>query len=202
MNDLSCGYRLCHECHQLITQPEKEVCPRCRSKLESRKHNSVQKTIVLSLVALILYIPANIYPIMVIEKFHRLNPNTIIGGIIELYQHGMYFIGTIVFLASISIPLMKILVLFYLAYRTYSPTIENKGNTKLFHLLEFIGKWSMLDIYVITIFIALVNLGFFPKVTTGPAAIYFTLVVIFTLLASHSFDSRLLWDRSKEQYDI
>jgi paraquat-inducible protein A len=198
VNDIESGYRICTECYQLLTSNE-SVCPRCRSKIKTRKPYSIQRTLALSIAALILYIPANIYPIMIIEKFHHLNPSTIIGGIIELYQQGMYFIGTVVFLASISIPLMKILVLFYLVYRTNHPSTDNRVNTWLFHLLEFIGKWSMLDIYVITIFISLVNLGFFTKVTTGPAAIYFTLVVFLTLLASHSFDSRLLWDNAKQK---
>lgn len=199
MNDLNSGIILCDQCHLVINQNKKKqcVCPRCRHKLTFRKKKSIQKTLAFTIAALFLYLPANIYPIMIIEKLHQPVDNTIMTGIIDLFRHGMFFIAGIVFFASIIIPLIKIIALLYLIYKTKHPSKDNKTSTILFHILEFIGKWSMLDIYVIAIFMALVNLGFFTKVSTGPASVYFTLVVILTLLASHSFDSRLLWDQDK-----
>jgi paraquat-inducible protein A len=199
MNDIQSGIVLCSQCHLVINQKKipQCICPRCRQKLSYRKKGSAQKTLALTIAALLLYFPANIYPIMIIEKFNHPISNTIMSGIIDLFTHGMFFVGGIVFLASIVIPAVKIIVLLYLLYQTNHPSHDHKINTKLFHILEFIGKWSMLDIYVIAIFMALVNLGFFTKVSTGPASVYFTLVVFSTLLASHSFDSRLLWDQDK-----
>jgi paraquat-inducible protein A len=136
---------------------------------------------------------------MIIEKLNGQRADTIMSGIIVLYQQGLILIASIVFLASIMIPLIKIIALFYLMYSVKFNQTSQKFKTTLAHVIEFIGKWSMLDIYVIAILMAIVNLGFVTKVKTGPASFFFTLVVITTLWASHSFDTRLLWDKKREQ---
>ncbi len=199
MNDIKSNIILCNQCHLVIDLNTKQhsVCPRCHHKLLFRKNKSIQKTFALTITALILYFPANFYPIMIIKNLHDTRSNTIMSGVLDLIHHDMFFIGAIVFTASIVIPLIKIISLLFLLYRVKIPSKSSKAHTTLFHFLEFIGKWSMLDIYVIAVFMALVNLGFVTKVSTGPASIYFTLVVLSTLLASQSFDSRLLWDKTK-----
>ncbi len=165
---------------------------------EHFKPTSFQRSLALTITALILYFPANFYPIMIIERFDGSRADTILSGIIVLFQHGSVFIAAVVFCASIAIPLIKIVALFYLLYRSKHPTTNNQLTTKLANILDFIGKWSMLDIYVISILMAIVNLGILTRIKTGPASIFFTLVVIVTILASHSFDVRLL-NRKEEQ---
>lgn len=191
---------LCSCCRLTVRREgvEKPHCPRCHSKLYPRVPYSFQKTLALTLTALILYFPANFYPIMIIENLNGTRSDTILSGIITLYQQGLVLIATIVFLASIMIPLIKIIVLFYLMYSAKFSNSSQRFKTILSNVIDFIGKWSMLDIYVIAILMAIVNLGFVTKVKTGPASIFFTLVVISTLLASHSFDTRLLWDNKKD----
>lgn len=192
---------LCTRCRLSVHTENIETpyCPRCHSKLNKRVPYSFQKTLALTLTALILYFPANFYPIMIIEKLNGQRADTIMSGIIVLYQQGLILIASIVFLASIMIPLIKIIALFYLMYSVKFNQTSQKFKTTLAHVIEFIGKWSMLDIYVIAILMAIVNLGFVTKVKTGPASFFFTLVVITTLWASHSFDTRLLWDKKREQ---
>ncbi|SFB99816.1 PqiA/YebS family transporter subunit [Pseudoalteromonas denitrificans] len=189
------NYRACHNCQQLISS---NICDRCHSKTYSRYPFSIQKVMALLLTSLILYIPANYYPIMHTWVLNQDEPSTILGGIVTLWQMGSYPIAIIIFIASIIIPLAKIFVLTLLCYVvTYKNTLDYASQyqyTKMYQLTEFIGKWSMLDVFVVAVLVALVQLGALMSITPGVGAIFFAAMVFTSMLAAHAFDSRLLWD--------
>jgi paraquat-inducible protein A len=156
---------------------------------------SARLTLVFSLSALILYFPANIFPFMTLEFYGRHNSSTIWSGVTTLMKQRSYTVAVIVFLASILIPCVKLLILFYLSLTGHngSHTDFKKG---LYNFVEAIGRWSMLDIFLLAIFVALVKLGHWATVTPEKGSLLFALVVVFTMLASYCFDPQLL--RSKE----
>jgi len=176
------------------------VCPICNEPLHQRKHNSFQKTLALSIAALCFFIPANIFPIMKTDTVTTFENSTILDGIFYFYEYGEFFIGTVIFVASVFIPVWKLLTLFYLLYsvRTGSRWKLNEKN-KLFKIIDLIGKWSMLDIFVIGLMITLVQFGELARVSTGFAAISFATMVVLTMMATDSFDTRLLWDEEKDK---
>ncbi|QAR34400.1 paraquat-inducible membrane protein A [Geovibrio thiophilus] len=204
MTDIEMNTALCLSCRQLIDASgagtEGLRCPVCGSTVHPRRKNSLQKTWALTITALLLYIPANMLPVMSIETFADSSANTILGGVIELFENKMYFIAAVVFVASFIVPLFKLGSIFYLltALRV-KDRLTNSAKTRLFHLIEVIGKWSMLDIYVITIMAGLVNMGFLIQIKGGAGATFFAATVITTMLASKSFDTRLIWDKKGEQ---
>jgi len=182
----------CSHCHILT---DLAVCPRCDSKVLSRTPHSLQNVIALLLTAIIMYFPANMLPILKSETFYRETASTIMGGVIILWKQQSYPIASIIFIASIVVPLAKIIVLAWLAMvvKGWAPVVK-VGHTKLYRLVEFIGKWSMLDVFVVAISVALVQLGQLMTVTPGAGALFFTGVVITSMLAAQQFDPRLLWD--------
>lgn len=160
-----------------------------------------QKTIILLLTALVFYLPANLFPIMVVTAFNRDEPSTIIQGIVLFFQNKMFFIGIVIFLASILIPIFKILAMFYLLWAPH-PTLEScRRKTKLFHFVEKIGKWSMIDIFVICVLSGAVDLGSFFKIDSGSGASFFTLVVILTVFATKTFSIQTIWGQQRIQYE-
>lgn len=204
MTDIEMNAALCLSCRQLIDAEEAEHdglrCPVCGSTVHPRRKNSMEKTWALVITALMLYIPANILPVMSVETFADSSANTILGGVIELFGNKMYFIAAVVFVASFVVPLFKIGSIFYLLITIQArDSLSNSAKTRLFHLIELIGKWSMLDIYVITIMAGLVNMGFLIQIKGGAGATFFAATVIATMLASKSFDTRLIWDIKGEQ---
>lgn len=203
MTDIRTNTALCTSCMHLLDVSDSEAkewqCPVCSAYVTQRKKNSIAKTLAFTLTALILYIPANMLTIMTVETFAGDSPSTIIGGVIELFQNKMYFISAVVFVASFVVPLFKIFSLFYLLFSMkFHGRMSVRKKTILFHAIEFIGKWSMLDIYVITIMTGLVNMGFLIRISGGAGATFFAATVIFTMLASRSFDTRLIWDKEED----
>jgi len=205
---------LCPQCHKLndlsyIADKEKKLrCARCHGKFYQRKPNSLQYTLAWNIAALIAFIPANLYPIMIIYSLGIGDPSTILSGIGQFVDQGLYPIAVIIFTASIIVPLLKIIGLFLLVYRVYTGVrLRPDKHSKFYHVLEFLGPWSMLDVFVVALLVAVVELGFVTSVAAGPAINYFTLTVIFTMFAANSFDPRLLWDKkqsidgSKEEND-
>ncbi len=198
------GLALCSKCHKLnnmvksasnVTQLQ---CIRCHGMFYPRKPHSLQYTLAWNIAALLAFIPANIYPIMIIYSMGIGEPNTILSGIGEFIEQGLYPIAIIIFTASIIVPLLKIIGLFLLVYRVHTRVrLRPDKHSKFYHTLEFLGSWSMLDVFVVAILVAVVDLGFVTSVAAGPAINYFTLTVIFTMIAAHSFDPRLLWDREQ-----
>ncbi|WP_028580292.1 paraquat-inducible protein A [Desulfogranum japonicum] len=188
---------LCHCCHKIIpaTAATHSHCPRCRASLHPRKQNSVARTWALLITAIILTIPANLLPIMQVEFFGMPDRSTILDGIIYFFHEGSYGIGFIIFTASILVPLFKIagliIVLLSIQLR-WKSWLRHK--TTMMRFIQFIGRWSMLDIFVISLLCALVQFGFLSTIEIAPAAVYFTGVVICTMMAATTFDIRLIWD--------
>ncbi len=196
INDIDYGGLLCTDCKTLIISDSDEAdCPECGSHNIRRKKNSLSRTWALTLASLFLYIPANILPIMDVQIMGQSSKSTILGGVIELFNYEMYFICIVVFVASFVVPVFKIGSLIYLLITVNRKSLlNNKQKTKLFSLVELIGKWSMLDVYVVAVMAGLINIGFLLKTTGGYGLIFFASVVVLTMLASHSFDTRLIWD--------
>lgn len=188
---------LCPKCHKLnnfIANPQQ--CTRCHGHFYQRQHNSLQYTFAWNLAALIAFIPANLYPIMIVYRLGIPTEATILSGIGEFVDYGLYPIAVIIFTASIIVPLFKIVGLFVLVYKAHTGIrLKPERNNKFYRMLELLGPWSMLDVFVVALLVAVVELGFITSVAAGPAINYFTLTVIFTMFAANSFDPRLLWDK-------
>lgn len=174
-------------------------CPRCLSVLHKRIPNSLEKTSAFLLAAAILYIPSNVLPVMTYATFGDVATDTILSGVIELVAAGLWGIALVVFVASILVPIAKILIL---AYLIWSVKVGMKSGVKhrawLYRFIEFVGRWSMVDVYVVTLLVALVQFGFVYTVEPEGAIITFGVVVLLTMVAAECFDPRLLWDALDE----
>lgn len=200
-NDIDYEKVLCTACGTLseTSEGEKHYCPVCSSSLHQRKKNSISRTWALTITAIILYIPANLFPVMTIEIFGDSTENTILQGVISFYEHGMYFICAVVFVASFVVPLFKIASLIYLMLTLKSGDKDSKiKKTKLYSLVVIIGKWSMLDVYVVAVMSGLIKTGYMANISGGIGIVFFCVVVICTMLATSSFDTRLIWDGKYE----
>ena len=187
----------CPVCHQLVklNKKEKEYCPRCGTAVHLRKPDSLSVSLALVIASIILYIPANLYPMMRVHTFAGTQSDTIISGIIYFFETGSYLIAFVILIASVVVPLIKMLILLYLIFSVKANKAEGKEQKlKLYMLTELIGKWSMVDVYVVAIMIALVHFGALTEIKAGTGAIFFLLVVILTMLSAMSYDSRLIWD--------
>lgn len=194
----------CHACGLLVAKSylrgkQQNQCPRCGAGLHSRKPQSLSRCWAYLIAAIILYIPANLFPIMTVISFGQGHPDTIISGIFNLYNSGQVPIALLVFVASILVPIVKILVLVYLLITVQRRITDNKRpRTVLYRLTEMIGRWSMIDVFMISILIALVQLDAVATIDAGPGAIAFAAVVILTMIAARHFDPRLIWDNAKK----
>lgn len=191
------GLAACLVCHRLIPRPDEAgaPCPRCHTKVHSRKVNSLSRTWALVLTAIVLYVPANLYPVMTVSQFGRGEPNTILSGVLHLIHAGLWPLALIVFVASIVVPVGKLAVLLYILLSIRHRSKHRlKDRTALFRMLELFGHWSMVDVFLVSILVALVNFGFLATIEPGIGVLYFGAVVIVTLLASRAFDPRLIWD--------
>jgi paraquat-inducible protein A len=192
------GLVACETCGKVHKAPRQEpaFCLRCGSRLHSRKPASIERTWALLLTGIVLYLPANLYPIMQTESLGRPEDSTIIGGVILLWHHGSYMISSVVFIASVLIPILKFFVIAYLLLSVQRrSTLARRQKLRLFHVTEFIGPWSMIDVFVVALLVALVQMGGIASVRPGVAALAFATMVAATMLAALSFDQRLLWDR-------
>jgi len=187
----------CHVCGLVSRAPDGDdaACPRCGAALHRRKRDSIARTWALLLAAFILYIPANVLPIMRTVSLGDIDDNTIISGVVELWVKGSPSLAVIVFTASIVVPMTKFLVLgtLLLATRRRSRWALRQ-RARLYRAVEFIGYWSMLDVFVVALLTALVRFGFFSQVEPLPGVVFFGLTVILTMFSSMSFDPRLMWD--------
>jgi paraquat-inducible protein A len=199
------GLLSCHACG-LLSQPAQPGracdCPRCHSRLHLRKPDSIRRTWAFLLAGFFLYIPANLLPIMEARSIKNAQIDTIMSGVIYLWMEGTWHLALIVFIASIVVPTFKLVALGWLTY-----TVQQRSNrwthqrARLYRFIDTIGRWSMLDIYVVALLVALVQLQLFATVKAGPAAAAFGAVVVMTLLATHSFDPRLIWDFEEAKHD-
>ncbi|WP_455286599.1 paraquat-inducible protein A [Cupriavidus necator] len=190
------GLLSCHTCDRLSPMTlEAEPCPRCGTVLHHRKPASLARAWAFLLAAYLLYIPANLLPIMVTQSIFGTQRDTIMSGVIYLWLSGSFMLAIVVLIASIVVPLLKmmILTLLLLSVRRGS-TWRIREQTRLYTLVEVIGRWSMLDIFVVALLASLVRAGALATITPGAGALAFASVVVLTMLASLSFDPRLLWD--------
>ena len=205
MRAIDAGILICTECHELNRQDpdtDEQTCTRCGALVHARRPNSLMRTWALLITAAILYIPANLLPIMTVNSLGQGAPSTIMAGVIELVQHGMFPIAAVVFIASILVPTFKLvgIALLLFSVQRHQP-LSARQRIIMYRFIEFIGRWSMLDIFVIAILVAVVNFGRLASVEANLGAAAFASVVILTMLAAVTFDPRLIWDNTESDDD-
>jgi paraquat-inducible protein A len=192
----------CHTCQLAVELPPSShgddlLCPRCGSILHRRKPNSLARTGALLITAALLYIPANVYPVMTLSALGSGEPSTIIGGVMELIAADMWPLALIVFTASILVPMLKLISMSWLVISARTGSRWRlKDRTLIYRLNELVGRWSMVDVFVVTILVALVQLGSLANILPGVGILAFASVVVLTMLAALFFDPRLMWDRA------
>lgn len=190
----------CHDCGLLCRLPDSGAhghCPRCGGVLHSRKPRSLERTWALVIAAAICYVPANVLPVMRVTSLGKPQADTIMSGVIYFLVHGMWPLAVIVFVASVFVPLLKLMILVTLLISVHRGSAWRPvERTRLYRLTEMIGRWSMVDIFAITILVALVRLGNLATIEAETGAVFFGAVVVLTMLAAEAFDPRLIWDRS------
>jgi paraquat-inducible protein A len=196
------GLISCHSCDLLVkARPGQHVqmcCPRCGATLHRRKPNSLARTWAFVIAAFICYIPANLMPMTVITSLGNVQSDTIMSGVIYFLQHGEWPIGLVILIASIVVPLTKLFILIYLLISVQRKSQWRPAErTRLYRVTEAIGRWSMTDIYVVTILVALVHLGNLATIEAGTGAIFFGAVVVLTIIAAMTFDPREIWDNTE-----
>ncbi|WP_412481575.1 paraquat-inducible protein A [Pseudomonas asiatica] len=205
MRAIDAGILVCNECHELNRQqPDStsQTCTRCGAIVHARRPNSIARTWALLIAASILYIPANMLPIMTVSTLGQGSPDTIMSGVITLLKHGMVPIAAVVFIASILVPTFKLVGIGLLLYSVQRrQPLSARQRILMYRFIEFIGRWSMLDIFVIAILVALVNFGRIASVEANLGAVAFATVVILTMLAALTFDPRLIWDNTESDDD-
>jgi paraquat-inducible protein A len=187
----------CHSCGLVSRDPRggHAACPRCGAALHVRKPDSLARTWALLLAAAVLYVPANVLPIMHTASLFGTQSDTIMSGVVYLWVTGSWPLAVIVFVASVFVPLAKLFALAYLALAVQRGTPRAQDERlRLYRLVELVGRWSMLDVFVVALLAALVRLGALAEVAPGPGATAFGAVVVLTMLAAMTFDPRLIWD--------
>ena len=202
VDNVSPHYLACHCCNLLLeaenvhrSQSRSQRCPRCGSSVHKRKPDSLSRTWALLVAAMICYLPANLLPIMTVISFGQGQPDTIISGVKALIEFKMYPVALLVFFASICVPVLKIVILgFLLLSIQRGSRWRTRERSIMYRITEAIGRWSMIDIFMISILAALVKLDALATISPGPAAVFFAAVVILTMFAAMAFDPRLIWD--------
>ena len=193
------GMVTCHSCGLLVDAPAPEArhtrCPRCMAPLHRRKPDSLSRTLAWLMAAILLYAPAMALPIMTTSTLTGVRNDTILSGVGYLLHTGMWPLAAIVFFASVVVPVLKIIVLAYLLVTVRrGMTRRRRERTVLYRIIEAVGRWSMVDIYVVTVLVALVQLRSLAMIEARQGAVFFAAVVILTMFAARSFDPRLIWD--------
>ncbi len=192
------GLLACEVCRLVSRAPAPggdAQCPRCGARLHLRKPASLARTWAFLITAMILYVPANMLPIMDTSSLFGTQRDTILSGVAFLWSSGSWVLAVLVFFASIMVPLAKMLALSLLAGSVQLRAAWHpRTRTRLYRVIEFAGRWSMLDIYVMTMLVALVHVSTFASIHAGPGAAAFGAVVVLTMFAATSFDPRLIWD--------
>ena len=199
------GLVRCHDCGlaSRASHPEKGTtvhCPRCDSPLHDRKPGSLSRTWALLIAGYILYIPANVLPVSTVVYLGTGAPDTIMSGVKLLFEHGDAPVAILLFFASVAVPMLKLMLITWLAASVQFKWVwRPRDRTKIYRIVESIGRWSMLDIFVISILVALVQLEALATIYAGPGAVAFCAVVVVTMFAAESFDPRLMWDAIDEE---
>lgn len=193
----------CPRCRQVCRGGATQAgtaCPRCGAVLHRRKPASIERTWALLIAALLMYLPANLLPIMNTRTLRGEREDTILSGVVVLWEAGSWDLALIVFVASVLIPLAKIGVFASLLWSVQARWTRGlRQRTRLFRLMEWVGPWSMLDLFVVVLLVALVQFSALAQVEPGPGALAFGAVVVLTMLAAHSFDPRLMWDAAQAE---
>jgi len=200
---------LCHSCHFVAStiSPQEGYstrCPRCDSKIHLRKENSVSRTWAMIALGFITFVPSHIFPVMVITQLGSGTfEKTILGGVKNMAQEQLYGLAAIVFIASVVVPLFKLLGLSYLLIAIHRRKLEKRFMlTKMYRMIVFIGRWSMVDIFFAALFISLLQLGNFVNIQVGLGAPAFASLCVITMIAGELFDPRLLWDQQENNQNV
>lgn len=189
------GLVTCQRCSK-VWPAQTPRCGRCGHVLQSRDATSLQRVWAYLIVGFMCYLPANVYPMLETRTLAHVERSTIIGGAVDLAHHGSWGVAAIILLASVAIPIGKFIAVGYLAWSVRGRAhVSSHHRHLLYEVVEYIGRWSMIDVFVVAITAALVQLNTLASITPGIASLFFALSVIFTMLAAQVFDSRLIWDR-------
>ncbi len=201
MNARDAGLKACSTCGVLQSLDSDVPCRRCGARVHSRKVHSLQRTWAFLIVGMLAYIPANVFPIMMTKSFTGDRSDTIFSGVMALTDSGSHFVAFIIFFASIVIPVAKFVIVSSLALSIqFNWDTSLRTRHRLHHLTELIGRWSMIDVFVVAVLAALIQLGAILTIIPGVGINAFALSVVFTMLAASSLDPRLLWDGEKDVY--
>ena len=197
------GLLSCHIC-DLLSRPAPHshdaICSRCGAHLHLRKPDSIVRCWALLITAMILYIPANLLPMMHTSSLFGSQSDTIMSGVVYFWTSGSWYLALIIFFASITVPLLKMIALMLLLVSVQMRSRwQLVQRARLYRLVEFVGRWSMLDIYVVAVIVALVQLQALATIEPGPGAMAFGAVVVLTMFAAMAFDPRLIWDPVEEK---
>ena len=188
----------CHDCDLVVQAPHGHgaaSCPRCGARIHLRKTDSIARSSALVLASAILYVPAMLLPAMTMTSLGRTQTDTILSGIVYLFKHGMWPLGLIVFVASVAVPMVKLSAMVYLLVSVQRGSTQRPlDRTIMYRITELIGRWSMVDVFVITVLVALVRMGSLATIEAGAGIVFFGAVVVLTMLAAETFDPRLIWD--------
>ncbi len=203
MTGMMLGLVTCETCG-LLSKPadihEPGSCPRCGAELEMRKHDTLQKAWALLIAAFVCYIPANVLPVMVSQTLVGSEDDTILSGVVLLYKTGSWHLALIVLIASVIIPLAKIFCIGYLLVSVQRRSIKDqRDRMKLYRVVEFVGRWSMLDVFVVTFTVALIQMQPLMAIKPGTGVLFFAAVVVLTMIAAESFEPRMIWDSGDDQ---
>ena len=192
------GFLACHACglvHRAAGAAHEQTCTRCGAALHARKPNSIARSWALLIAAYVLIVPANILPVMISGSLFGSETDTIMSGVVFLWIDGSWPLAVILFIASIAVPFSKLGAMTVLLVSVQRrSTLAPEQRTRLYRVLEIVGRWSMIDIYVAALLTALVQFGGLMTIRAGPGAIAFGAVVVLTMFAAESFDPRLIWD--------
>ncbi|WPB58101.1 paraquat-inducible protein A [Xylophilus sp. GOD-11R] len=192
----SAGLLPCRHCGTVWRDAaDGDACARCGTTLRARKRDSLNRTWAFLIAACVMYLPANLLPVMITRSLFGTQSDTILSGIIFFWISGSYGIAAIIFVASFLVPLFKLAALFILLVTARSGSDWRRGErARLYHIIEVIGRWSMLDVFVVALLTGLVQIQGFAQITAGLGIAAFASVVVLTMLASLSFDPKLTWD--------
>ena len=197
------GFMTCHVCHQLNRAAHGGhdiACARCGAGVHFRKRDSIARAWALLIAAIILYVPANVMHVTETSALTGIQRDTILSGVLYLWESGSWPVAVLIFFASIVVPMAKIIALVLLLVTTQRrSTWRLRDRARLYRVVELVGRWSMVDIYVIGLLVTLVQLGGLAKIVAGPGAIAFGAVVVLTMFAAKAFDSRLIWDAGENE---
>lgn len=198
---------VCHSCGKLNPLSLKnQPCTRCHAILHQRKPSSLDRTWALMLAAVIMYIPANFLPMTITNSLFGEKKDTIMSGVIYFWENSDYLVAFVIFTASIFIPMLKLIILTFLLIAVHQQESNKKRwrpeqCTTLYRVVEFIGRWSMIDVFVVSLLTALIQIQSLASISAGPGAVAFGAVVVLTMLASLSFDPRIIWDNYSRGYE-